>query len=72
MDRKGLILHFLMFMFCACLPMTPTMDAAVNTLMPGFVAELDAKSPQADPSDLPLISSQSPRWDLKQIEAPEA
>lgn len=61
-----------MFMLCACLPMTPVMSAAMDTLVPGFIAELDAKSPQPDPTDLPVFNSESPRWDLLQIEAPEA
>ena len=68
MNRKLLILHLLGLMICACLPMTPIMYAGVEAAASGKIADLGTGSV----SDFPIVNSESPRWDLLQIEAPEA
>ncbi len=72
MSRKLVILCLLLLMLCACLSLTPTMSAAVDTLVTGFIADRDANDAQPDSSDFPVLNSESPRWDLLQIKAPEA
>jgi subtilisin family serine protease len=72
MGNKFLILHVLALMLCACLPMTPVMAAGIDAVTYGRIADLGAGYSHADSSDLPVLSSTSPRWDLLQIKAPEA
>jgi subtilisin family serine protease len=69
LNRKTTILYLIAFMFCAVLPMAPVMSAAINTLTPGYVAEMGNSDTSAD---LPLRSLESERWDLMQIKAPAA
>ncbi len=71
MKFNQFILHFIALMFCAGLPMTPIMAAAVGTAVPGHVAELrDDASVYI--TDLPILNQQSIRWDLLKINAPDA
>jgi thermitase len=72
MKSKLFILHIVALMFCACLPMTPTMVAGVEAATSGRIAEIGTENFSNDPSDLPILSSTTPRWDLLQIQAPEA
>jgi thermitase len=69
MNRKSIILNLLAFMFCAILPMTPIMSAALNSQELGNISDLgnSASSP-----DLPVRSLEAERWDLLQIKAPDA
>jgi thermitase len=65
MDKRLLVLHVLALMLCACLPMTPVMAAGIEAASIGRIAAFDSP-------DLPILSTASPRWDLLQIEAPQA
>jgi thermitase len=67
MDRRSFIVHLAILMVCACLPMTPVMSAAIDTLTPGQVADLGSAVSRDD-----VAAFQSPRWDLVQIKAEEA
>jgi thermitase len=69
MYRKSLIINLVAFMFCAVLPMTPIMAAAMYNATPGYIADLGTS---ASTTDLPLRSLESERWDLLQIKAPDA
>lgn len=69
MSRKLTILHILALMLCACLPMTPIMSAAMDTLVPSYTAGLGTANEQ---SDTPVLDSSTRRWDLLQIKASEA
>ena len=41
MNSKILIIHLLALLVCACLPMTPIMSDAANTLALGYIADLN-------------------------------
>jgi thermitase len=51
--------------------MTPIMSDAANTLALGYIADLNDSSKGSRP-EVPILSPESQRWDLAQIEAPEA
>jgi thermitase len=72
MKFNQFILHFLALMFCACLPMTPVMFAAVESAPSGYIAEVGNSSLASGISDLPMLSHDSLRWDLIKIGAPSA
>ena len=66
-----LIPHLIALMFCACLPMTLVISAAVDNSTSGRIAELrDDFFPGT--TDLPVLSHESLRWDLLKIKAPDA
>jgi thermitase len=48
--------------------MTPIMSAAMDTLMPSYLADLNAAN---EPSDTPVLGPATRRWDLLQIKAAE-
>jgi thermitase len=68
MKLQQFILHIVALMFCAWLPMTPIMAAAVENAKPGYLAEIsDASSLYK--SDVLALSHESMRWDLLKIQA---
>lgn len=64
-------MHCIALMFCAWLPMTPVMAAAVEGAAPGGIAEL-RQDGSIYTSDIAILSQESMRWDLLKIHAPDA
>jgi thermitase len=69
MNRKSNVLNLIAFMFCAILPMSPVMAAAMYTLDAEQVSDIGKTAASVD---LPLRNLEAERWDLLQIKAPEA
>ena len=72
MKHNQYILHFIALMFCAWLPMTPIMSAAIENLPTGNIAEIGGNSNAYGNSDLPILNQETLRWDLLKIDAPHA